>query len=852
MMTVALTLIGLCTGVLVAYAALHYWAALGFLLLPARGQKPDSFPDDSVVVWVPARHEGERALRALSSLTHQDHRGFVEVVLLLADATDSAVPFLERAFPGVSLREADAGLVELWHTPTRRGLVAFTGLEAKSAKLNWIAPQLDARYAAILDSDHQARPDWLRTSIALLQAQGGRVIQGRRQPLSARGLFALWDALHQHVGCELWNTLFARLNLTVFISGTTVVMERSLLVAHPLGSCLTEDTDWSYDLVLAGEKILTNPYSGSDEELSPDLYSFVARRRRWANGHTETFLRHLPQLWRAPLSLGGKLQFLLHGVHYLVAVPVFGLHLLIGLLVAHSLPLPALWAALTASLLLGAELVRTQRTLGTMRRLSEAVVVFAWLAPAAIILANLAYAVRAGDWGHAALPLPGVWQVLGLLGLVAPLWVLAAGMLRFRQLGLGTFLAVLASFPVAFYLDLSAVLVGLGDFVVGRAFWRPVNRSTAPAAAAGAAFPAPLQPTVSIRDSYRMRTWLRRLLEGELPKASLPRPTFRLAWGIALSVLFTGVWCASPRVELSPHDCQVLKHDGEPWIVPPAKLPDYCGPKSQQGVRAVTQQGSFIELRADTFATLDAQFWERPETTFACNQAMFTKANVQPNAAGGLSFKLLANGQGDKPYTAGAIVSRAEQRFLYGRFEAVLKPAKTSGVISAFFLYRFDPWQEIDAEFIGKDTTKLLANVYYNPGEEGDLYNYGYAGTPVLIDLGFDASLDFHHYAVEWQPDGIGWYVDGKLVHYRGAGRPTPVPHLPMRFHVNAWPICSAALAGPLDAQQFPTAAHIKSVTISTWSPSFWQRLGAHLRGLFGMAEPQAWREQATWVQPLR
>jgi hypothetical protein len=39
--------------------------------------------------------------------------------------------------------------------------------------------------------------------------------------------------------------------------------------------------------------------------------------------------------------------------------------------------------------------------------------------------------------------------------------------------------------------------------------------------------------------------------------------------------------------------------------------------------------------------------------------------------------------------------------------------------------------------------------------------------SPVLIDLEFDASVDFHRYAIEWNPSGIRCFVDGELVFTR-------------------------------------------------------------------------------------
>ena len=222
---------------------------------------------------------------------------------------------------------------------------------------------------------------------------------------------------------------------------------------------------------------------------------------------------------------------------------------------------------------------------------------------------------------------------------------------------------------------------------------------------------------------------------------------------------------------------------------------------------------------------------------------------------GGVQFDLLPVAFGDRKFTAGSLATKdsADARYLYGRFEVSLKPVRGAGVVTAFFLYRFDPWQEIDTEFLGDDTTKLLLNVFYNPGEPGDQYNYGFRGTPVVVDLGFDAALDYHTYALEWDPEEIRWFVDGVLVHSRSAGRPTPIPHLPMRFYMNVWPTCSAELAGAFDRSILPTAARFRSVKIYGYQPAAFPAYSNWIESFFSDTNgPRTWRDEAEWMQPRK
>ncbi len=126
---------------------------------------------------------------------------------------------------------------------------------------------------------------------------------------------------------------------------------------------------------------------------------------------------------------------------------------------------------------------------------------------------------------------------------------------------------------------------------------------------------------------------------------------------------------------------------------------------------------------------------------------------------------------------------RTNSFYHYGYYETSMKAIKNDGVVSSFFTYtgpsdvvngQKNPWDEIDIEILGKDTTKVQLN-YYRDGKGGHEYMY---------DLGFDASQDFHRYGFDWQPDHITWYVDGKEAYTMWGD----VPKTPGKIMMNAWP----------------------------------------------------------------
>ena len=251
-----------------------------------------------------------------------------------------------------------------------------------------------------------------------------------------------------------------------------------------------------------------------------------------------------------------------------------------------------------------------------------------------------------------------------------------------------------------------------------------------------------------------------------------------------------------------------LKSDSSPWIVP---RKDWHGLPLADAGEAVPRSSGSNGL-STKFGELDSELWVLRDDTFPSNLALFRPSNFAIGADNVAQLTLRGERTSVRQFTAASIASR--RRYLYGRFIAEVRPSNVPGLITGIFLHRNAPRQEIDLEFLGKDTTKLLVNVYYNPGDEGTKLEYGYRGTPALIDLGFDATSEFHRYEIEWCSDSICWRVDRRLVHERVMWEPTPIPHLPMQFHVNLWHSRSKELAGRLAASDLPAQSHIRYIGI--------------------------------------
>lgn len=226
----------------------------------------------------------------------------------------------------------------------------------------------------------------------------------------------------------------------------------------------------------------------------------------------------------------------------------------------------------------------------------------------------------------------------------------------------------------------------------------------------------------------------------------------------------------APRVPLrstrSPKD---LESDSGPWILKPP-LTGWDGIPINAGF---LQHSLAAKVDWVSGATFDREAWTLRNDTFPSNMALFTPTNFTQTGTHAL-LTLREDRTQVRGLTSGAIASRAFYR--YGRFRAELRPSGVTGAVTGLFLHRNGPRQEIDIEFLGKDTTAMLVNVFYNPGPEGTKLEYGYRGTPTRIGLGFNAANDFHTYEIDWQPDAIRWLVDGEAVYERAPWNPTPIP----------------------------------------------------------------------------
>lgn len=128
--------------------------------------------------------------------------------------------------------------------------------------------------------------------------------------------------------------------------------------------------------------------------------------------------------------------------------------------------------------------------------------------------------------------------------------------------------------------------------------------------------------------------------------------------------------------------------------------------------------------------------------------------------------------------TLGAIQS--SMRYGFGRYETILRAAKTKGAVTSFSISTGPALgtthDEINVDILGIDTRSLYLGVLKD----------GVMSHAETVRLPFDTSRGFYHFAIEWRPDRIVLYVDGKEFHRIGEG-PFEVPQYAGRVNLSTW-----------------------------------------------------------------
>ena len=245
----------------------------------------------------------------------------------------------------------------------------------KAGALAYGLEQARGSVVAILDADFVVPPDFLMRTVPVLEADPGLAFVQARwghtnrdhslltslQALSIDGHFAIEQTARSSAG-HWFN-----------FNGTAGVWRREALVDAGGWNqdTLTEDLDLSYRAFMRGWRAA---YLGDVEvpgELPVSFNAYRRQQHRWARGSFECAIKHLPAIWRQPITWRRKLQATLHLGGYSIHLLLLALSLLypLVLLIAVRHPmLPSLFGIIAifnlTALVPAALFAAAQRQLG--------------------------------------------------------------------------------------------------------------------------------------------------------------------------------------------------------------------------------------------------------------------------------------------------------------------------------------------------------------------------------------------------------------------------------------------------------------------------------------------------------
>ena len=219
------------------------------------------------------------------------------------------------------------------------------------------------------------------------------------------------------------------------------------------------------------------------------------------------------------------------------------------------------------------------------------------------------------------------------------------------------------------------------------------------------------------------------------------------------------------------------------------------------------KEEDFHLLFRDDFETLDAARWQLMTHSWDGNLSLFSTTAAKV-ADGNLTISLTpapagtVDDQGKAKSFLGAEV-RSLDTLTYGRVRARAKLAAGSAVVSSIVTiytpWPADNWNELDIEHLGFKPTDVQFNtmVYTGPALTPPVTtSVKPTDDPQIKALGFDPSVDFHEYTIEWTPHSARFLVDDVLL--REWNTRIDLMTLPQNVLLTIWASGAPAWAGPV------------------------------------------------------
>ena len=278
-----------------------------------------------VSVLVACRNEALVAESLVASMVALDYPGNRLEVLLIDDGSDDGSG---EMLDGLV---ASHRHIRVLHRPAGRG-------GGKSGALNEGLGECSGEIFVIFDADHNPQPDVLRRLVRHFQdpkvdaVQGRCVVRNWRESVLSRAVAI--DYLSGYLVNEYGRQALFQLPA---YGGANCAVRRATLerVGGWNHDSVTEDTDLTLRIVLAGGRVRYDVTAVDTEQAPTTLGRFCRQRYRWARGHQQAWRDYHRAIYRTPhLSLLERIETYLFLLVFHVPVVCFATVVLLALRLA--------------------------------------------------------------------------------------------------------------------------------------------------------------------------------------------------------------------------------------------------------------------------------------------------------------------------------------------------------------------------------------------------------------------------------------------------------------------------------------------------------------------------------------
>ena len=267
-------------------------------------QGPALSPTPSVTIQLPLYNEMYVADRLIDAVCKIEYPRELLEIQVLDDSTDETRSIAELAVRRLAAQGID---IKYIHRVDRTGYKAGA-LEAglKVARGEYIAV-FDADFIPTKDFLTRLMPHFADAGVAMVQARWGHINEDYSLLTKIQAILLDGHFVLEHGGRNRGGRFFN-------FNGTAGIWRRAAIddAGGWQHDTLTEDLDLSYRAQLRGWRFVFVPDVIAPAEVPVEMNAFKSQQHRWAKGSIQTCRKLLPQILRANVPLGVKVEAFFH------------------------------------------------------------------------------------------------------------------------------------------------------------------------------------------------------------------------------------------------------------------------------------------------------------------------------------------------------------------------------------------------------------------------------------------------------------------------------------------------------------------------------------------------------------